>query len=825
MKRVSTKIIIALIGCLLMLCDRGYAQTGRPTKEEWLQEMQAVEQRITEYVNEQRLKAPVPQEVADRLRSGEKGEHISAKEKAGLAETWSIDYYRKKYFQLHPEAAKIYNPGRVSGAVSDVPDESSAARGGQSISCNGNFEDGNLSAYAGYRSVYTGYYCSFVPATSVAFTPVSLISSPDEFSLTNNVPDPIIPTLKQTHAGSAHAMRINSFNPCPSNAGINMLQRALPAISVSGKYRVNFSYALVLQDPANHQDASPFFVARVLNGSGVEVGTRICRVADATNPIYKAIKTPSGYCQTGDALIWRDWSCASIEFDAVPGQQYTVEFFASDCAAGGHFGYAYVDDICAELCCPSYRVFLDPSTMINPCFPTSKHTPVTLRVQLEDGSVVTSADGYTFSWTYTGGSSSSDAVTVTGSQFPVSVTVTDPVTGCVSQAAYQCPPLNCEDSITVVYDPVVWDPCKEIQRLITLRVKNRFGAYMTTAAGYTFFWEYGGGWMTGTADTLSVYPAHLPAYVTVIDPVTGCEYRDTFELPCCHPNVPANLGCTSVSGARDLFWDPVPNAAYYILKLTVNDPSCGCSELNPISTITLNVYDNDTTILNTLAACYSWQVAAVCPDGSVSAFSAKKCSSCPPPCDVPTGMNCRTVIGPDMSIQKELSWSAVPGAVGYEVDIAYNDPTCCGASGTILGIVASVSTTVYYTPYGQCYSWRVRTVCAGGVRSAWSTRACSCGPIVSTGRAAGPDDNSIQVTAMPNPASDHIDFKVQYDKDRYTNMTLSIYDLNGRELTREDIKNDAVLKVDVRKYNTGLYLYLVREKGRVLYSDKVMIQK
>lgn len=844
MKRIEISIVLVLLS-LFVLYQTGYTQTGNVTRVKWLQEMQDEEQRINIYIN-LHLKDPLPQEVLDNMKSAEQGEHISGKDRAGLIETMSRDYYRRKYFQLHPEATRIYNPGRVTDNTANASPKASSAPGNYTVSCNGNFEDGNLSTYAGYRSTYTAGDCSFVPPSSVAYAPASLTGSPDDFLLTSNVPDPLIPALNQTNGGSNHAMRINSFDPCIAGSGINMLQKTLPVTPISGRYRVNFSYALVLQDPgSSHLNQKPFFLARVLNSSGVEVGSRVCRSADITNPFYHTTPTPAGFCMSPEVLVWRDWTCAFIDFDAVVGQQYTIEFFAADCGQGAHFGYAYVDDICAGLCCPKFLIQdcceYNGGGSTNPacCDPCrSPDDPFTVYVIDEFGNLVPTAD-YNISWSHDPGNTTPSTLLLPNQQ--TIVTVSNHDGSCVWTDTFQR--VCCNDTIAIIQDSVSWDPCKYIQTNITLRVKNKTGTILTTGAGYTFLWEYAGGTGTSTADFLTLYPFYLPAYVTVTDPVTGCKYRDTFELHCCRATTPLHPGCRDIAGSREIYWDRVPNAAYYKVKLNINDTRCGCSEINPPGTIVLSVYDTTTTIPNTLAACYSWQVASVCPDSTTSAFSTPMCS-CPPVCSAPVDLQCQIIFVPDpvdpvITIQRQLSWSAVPGAVGYEVEITYDEPGCCLVSSMITGTMATVSTTTYNTSAFGCFSWRVRAICSNGMRSPWSTRMCSCNWAIVSSNAGnstgntdadlenmfGPNDRNIKVTAAPNPASDYVDFNVQLDKGEYKNLLLSVIDLNGREVARKSVVNNTTIRVDVRDYKPGTYLYLIRDNNSVLYSSKILIQK
>ena len=114
-----------------------------------------------------------------------------------------------------------------------------------------------------------------------------------------------------------------------------------------------------LGHPANIQ---PYFEVRVLE-SGVAIpglvnlGNGSSKlVADSSNPFFqiKAGPTP---------IVFKDWSCAQINLSQQVGKTVTVEFVTQDCGAGGHWGYAYIDDICGTcLNSPAGDIQFDPGT-------------------------------------------------------------------------------------------------------------------------------------------------------------------------------------------------------------------------------------------------------------------------------------------------------------------------------------------------------------------------------------------------------------------------------------------------------------------------------
>ena len=66
---------------------------------------------------------------------------------------------------------------------------------------------------------------------------------------------------------------------------------------------------------------------------------RICNSAYSTDP-FLLDANGSG------SVRYKPWSCRSVQACGAIGDTVTLEFTQTDCGAGGHWGYAYLDDIC-----------------------------------------------------------------------------------------------------------------------------------------------------------------------------------------------------------------------------------------------------------------------------------------------------------------------------------------------------------------------------------------------------------------------------------------------------------------------------------------------
>jgi hypothetical protein len=104
-----------------------------------------------------------------------------------------------------------------------------------------------------------------------------------------------------------------------------------------------FRYALVLEDGGHAASEQPYFCYYVVRGpsifwtsSNLPVIAR--QVVAESSPFFK---------QVGD-IVYRDWTPTCLDLSPYLGQTMTIVFGVTDCAQGGHFGYAYVDGLCVS---------------------------------------------------------------------------------------------------------------------------------------------------------------------------------------------------------------------------------------------------------------------------------------------------------------------------------------------------------------------------------------------------------------------------------------------------------------------------------------------
>ena len=133
---------------------------------------------------------------------------------------------------------------------------------------------------------------------------------------------------------------------------------------------LKFNYKAILQSvyDNSHTDNQAFFKARILNKSNVVV-SEFCLVGDEKNCIFTKVPD-GGYGYV--TLYTANWQSGLLDISGIPNnEEFTVEFMASRCGLGGHFGYAYVDDICLLHSDESFvgSITLDPLNAVCPTLP------------------------------------------------------------------------------------------------------------------------------------------------------------------------------------------------------------------------------------------------------------------------------------------------------------------------------------------------------------------------------------------------------------------------------------------------------------------------
>ncbi len=101
---------------------------------------------------------------------------------------------------------------------------------------------------------------------------------------------------------------------------------------------LQYSYAIILEDPSHSQEEQPKFVVNIKDASGNLVTCGQFEAFAGPNAASKGFVN----CELFNYQIL-PWTTAGADLTPFIGQQITIEFIALDCTLGAHGGYAYVE--------------------------------------------------------------------------------------------------------------------------------------------------------------------------------------------------------------------------------------------------------------------------------------------------------------------------------------------------------------------------------------------------------------------------------------------------------------------------------------------------
>lgn len=179
-----------------------------------------------------------------------------------------------------------------------------------------------------------------------------------------NLVDPYIGDIK---AFDQYALKINYENSSTYGSIVQGKR-----FKTNNENYVKFNYKAVLQSvyDNSHTDNQAFVKARILDKNN-KVVSEFCLVGDEKNCIFS--KVPSQFSDYV-TLYTSNWQSGILDISSIANnEEFTIEFMASRCGLGGHFGYMYVDDVCILHSAENLQgsIELDPLNQVCPTLPIS----------------------------------------------------------------------------------------------------------------------------------------------------------------------------------------------------------------------------------------------------------------------------------------------------------------------------------------------------------------------------------------------------------------------------------------------------------------------
>ncbi|PPK93021.1 putative secreted protein (Por secretion system target) [Nonlabens xylanidelens] len=822
------KKLYSLALLLIMSCCAGLNAQELNDNDRYQQQLK-VEKKIAAYIQEN-FETAVPEQhlynYIEQLRTADEHtkEELNATPLEELIIVFKTDYLRSRYFKENPNEVALFKAIMAPLCV------------------NGDFESGGTT-FGGFGSTYSGESamnsgiigqnqteCDIIPAVGngLNFNPEILGLDSNTFRIMNGTDvDDVIPALDPTNGdNTGHSARINApighngaSTDCSPSGGTNKLVKLI-TLQEAGNQEIQFNYALVSETPGHDPRSpsfvsrNPFFTARVLDANGNELD-RFCIESNPTsNPFFTVVNNPPSVdgCNFSQGVVWQDWTCASLNVNGAVNDVLTLEIIVADCGAGGHFGYAYVDDICTDTCSGGTNtpgnIELTP---MDPCQDLPLQVCGTYTLPELNGSTGTISNPIELD-ILQGGVSVGTTLTTVASNGTFCFTVN--AADMVGQSGGYDFQVNADFGInggTQADSDVHTNPGQDNDYIFDnpdcCPEDATFNAFIDTGGllAISSFTDYSG-----------FNPTH-EWYVLSSPNASGGPYTPVYSV---QDNGPATINlisnaqsglyytiihilkskdCPDVCESKVLYYNEFTRIGEEVnLKSIVdcclvyqywaNGPG-DTSELsgefqkaldfnNNITTNVLNPYSNHPGITHswelysspnqnggpyTLVdsqtglnysygpitdgifyfilhkvqtdcgeVCYVQDICSNCTNSRAAGISGEI------DCDFFTVTTSDCVVTPKHEYScrsNSLDWASVPGALGYIIEINYNDPDCCIRSTTLptsQRFEVGPSTTTLSIPVNStgCFSYRIGTICADSKELKWTTKECVQCPVI-----------------------------------------------------------------------------------------------
>ncbi len=260
--------------------------------------------------------------------------------------SWSSEEFNERLNEL--TANQFLDSFKASASISALLNEITVS---QDPCQNGGFEDD----YADWTGLSLTHSGTTIPIENGLSASPGILPLPftgtafgqNYTSIESTGLDPIISVaspsfpLQRTAPGTTGSQSLRLGN---NQAGYGAEGVAKRFIVTPANAEYYFQYSIVMDRSHSNSDGSVngtevFFIAEATDMSGTTID-KIVDVANPSNPFINAVN--------GGTTYYRDWRCAYLDLSSHIGQEVVIMFINSDCSAGGHKGYTYVDDVCEE---------------------------------------------------------------------------------------------------------------------------------------------------------------------------------------------------------------------------------------------------------------------------------------------------------------------------------------------------------------------------------------------------------------------------------------------------------------------------------------------
>jgi len=333
---------------------------------------------------------------------------------------------------------------------------------------------------------------------------------------------------------------------------------------------VSYWYAVVLcqYNPNNHPSSiQPYFKIRMYDQNGNEIMCAHYDVDALSAPTIGGFLTqphdiydPNFGTLTPYDFFYKDWSQVMIPLGNYLGQNVTLTFETSDCAGGGHPGYAYITADCEPM----------PNISISPFACGSSGSTATLTAPAGAG---------TYTWAGPGivGSANNQAVTVnTAGSYTVTMTT-------LGNSGF-----TCSFSVDTVIGPPPPQPTASFSATAACANDTMFFTDLSNANGGTIVgwnWTFGDGSSSSSYNPTHIYTSGTSGALPVNYTITtsaGCTASYSTMVTIYPPPLPKFISSTVCVGNPTVFTDQSISTVSY--SWNFGDGSPPVTSSNPTHT-------------------------------------------------------------------------------------------------------------------------------------------------------------------------------------------------------------------------------------------------
>lgn len=239
------------------------------------------------------------------------------------------EFLTSKQFEMSSSSSKFKEQKRVPAQSSQTNLKPAFTQNAQAQAAgctNIDFEGGSTAGWSltcGFHPIYNASGCCPTPGGQQIITN----------STNANILDPFggFPIVAP---GGNFSLRLGDNNV---NGQADRISQTFFVTATNANF--TYKYAVVFEDPGHIAAEQPAFVVEMVDSLNNPIPCTYYNVSAGQNI--------PGFVNGPGNTVYKPWTNVAVDLTNYIGQNVTIRFTTYDCALGGHFGYAYIDGICA----------------------------------------------------------------------------------------------------------------------------------------------------------------------------------------------------------------------------------------------------------------------------------------------------------------------------------------------------------------------------------------------------------------------------------------------------------------------------------------------